>query len=283
VGYLLDRYAWPGALPLYLGDDDKDEEAFGVIKARGGIAILVAARRRKTDADCRLESPQTVRRWLETLPALCSPPGRNNTLGKASSPGVLTKMEQPHDQDVSDEELVRLCRERLPGDPRPFRALVARYRDQVINTAYRFLGNPRDAEDVAQEAFIKVYRGLPNFRATSSFSTWLYRITVNTCKNELRHRSRRPTLLEPDLESLGILLPTVPSAERAVIAHEQGDAVQDTLNRLSATYREALILRDIQGLSYREIATVLGIALSATKMRVRRARLAFRELYGRET
>jgi len=68
-------------------------------------------------------------------------------------------MEQPHDQDVSGEELVRLCRERLPGDPRPFRALVARYRDQVINTAYRFLGNPRDAEDVAQEAFIKVYRG----------------------------------------------------------------------------------------------------------------------------
>ena len=60
-------------------------------------------------------------------------------------------MEQPHDQDVSGEELVRLCRERLPGDPRPFRALVARYRDQVINTAYRFLGNPRDAEDVAED------------------------------------------------------------------------------------------------------------------------------------
>ena len=67
VGYLLDRYAWPGALPLYLGDDDKDEEAFGVIKARGGIAILVAARRRKTDADWRLASPQAARHWLETL------------------------------------------------------------------------------------------------------------------------------------------------------------------------------------------------------------------------
>ena len=67
VGYLLDRYAWPGALPLYLGDDDKDEEAFSVIKARGGIAILVAAGRRKTDADYRLASPQAVRHWLETL------------------------------------------------------------------------------------------------------------------------------------------------------------------------------------------------------------------------
>ena len=282
VDYLLDRYAWPGALPLYLGDDDKDEEAFGVIKARGGIAILVAARRRKTDADCRLESPQTVRRWLETLPALCSPPGRNNTLGKASSPGVLTKIEQPHDQDVSDEELVRLCRERLPADPRPFRALVARHRDRAINTAYRFLGNPRDAEDVAQEVFIKVYRGLPDFRATSSFSTWLYRITVNTCKNELRHRSRRPTLLEPDLESLGILLPTVPSAERAVIAREQRDTIQKALDRLSETHREVLILRDAQGLSYEEIADVLGIGLSAAKMRVRRSRLAFQELYKQE-
>ncbi len=67
VDYLLNRYGWPGALPLYLGDDDKDEDAFGVIKARGGIAILVAAEPRNTRADCRLESPQAVRHWLEML------------------------------------------------------------------------------------------------------------------------------------------------------------------------------------------------------------------------
>ena len=192
-------------------------------------------------------------------------------------------MEQPCDQDLSDGELVRLCQERLPGDLRPFRTLVARYRDQVINTAYRFLGDPHDAEDVAQEVFLKVYRGLPGFRATSSFSTWLYRITVNTCQNELRHRSRQPSLLEPDLEGLGIRLPTVPSAEQVTIAREQRDAIQDTLNRLSETDREALTLRDVQGLSYQEISAVLGIGLSAAKMRVRRARLAFRELYSPET
>jgi trehalose 6-phosphate phosphatase len=68
VDYLLEGYPWPGALPLYLGDDDKDEEAFGVIKARGGIAILVASEARVTEADCRVESPQAVRRWLGTLP-----------------------------------------------------------------------------------------------------------------------------------------------------------------------------------------------------------------------
>jgi len=68
VEYLLFRYPWPGALPLYLGDDDKDEEAFGVIKARGGIAILVAPEPRETKANCRLESPQAARHWLETLP-----------------------------------------------------------------------------------------------------------------------------------------------------------------------------------------------------------------------
>jgi len=121
-------------------------------------------------------------------------------------------------QGLSDEELMRLCQERLPGDPRPFRTLMARYRDQVMNTAYRFLGDPHDAEDVAQEVFLKVYRGLSDFRAESSFSTWLYRITINTCKNELRRRSRQPTLLEPDgstelaqvLESLGILLRAAP-------------------------------------------------------------------------
>jgi trehalose-phosphatase len=67
VTYLLDHYPWPGALPVYLGDDDKDEEAFGVIKARGGIAILVAREPRNTQADCRLESPQAARHWLQTL------------------------------------------------------------------------------------------------------------------------------------------------------------------------------------------------------------------------
>ena len=182
-----------------------------------------------------------------------------------------------------DEELIHLCQERLPGDPRPFRDLVARYRDQVINIAYRFLSDPHDAEDVAQEVFLKVYRGLPDFRAESSFSTWLYTITVNTCKNKLRRRSRRPSLLEPDLESLGILLPTVPSVEQVVIVHEQRDAIQDTLDRLNETDREALILRDVQGLSYQEITAVLGIGLSAAKMRVRRARLAFQERYLPET
>jgi RNA polymerase sigma-70 factor (ECF subfamily) len=192
---------------------------------------------------------------------------------------MLTKVEQPHTHDVSDEELIRLCQERLPGDPRPFHALVTRYRDRVMDTAYRFLGDRLDAEDVAQEVFLKVYRGLPGFRATSSFSTWLYRITINTCKNELRRRSRRPSLLEPDLESLGIPLPTTPSVEQVVIVHEQRDAIQDTLDRLSETDREALILRDVQGLSYQEISAVLEIALSAAKMRVRRARLAFREVY----
>jgi len=186
-------------------------------------------------------------------------------------------------QDASDEELVRLCQKRLPGDLRPFHALVNRYRDRVINISYRFLSDPHDAEDVAQEIFLKIYRGLPDFQARSSFSTWLYTITSNTCKNRLRRRDRRPSLLEPDLESLGIRLPKNPSTEQFVIARERRDAIQETLEELSETYREALILRDIQGLSYREISKVLEIGLSAAKMRVRRARLAFQKLYERKT
>jgi len=188
-----------------------------------------------------------------------------------------------HDHGPSDEELVRLCQERLPGDRRPFRALAKRYRDKVINTAYRFLSDQQDAEDVAQDVFLKVYRGLSEFRAEASFSTWLYRITVNTCKNELRRRSRYPTLLEPDLETLGIYLSNTPSAEQSVLTREKRDIIQRTIEQLPATHREALILRDIQGLSYRETAAVLEIGLSAAKMRVRRARLAFRDIYGRDT
>ncbi|MGD2164648.1 MAG: sigma-70 family RNA polymerase sigma factor [Anaerolineae bacterium] len=172
-----------------------------------------------------------------------------------------------------------MCQERLPADRRPFRILMARYRDKVVNTAYRFLSDPRDAEDAAQDIFLKVYRGLCDFRAESSFSTWLYRITVNTRKNELRRSSRHPTLLTPDLEGLGIHVPTMPSAEQTVIAHGRRDAIQATIGQLSETHRETLILRDIQGLSYQEIAQVLEIGLSAAKMRVRRARLAFRDLY----
>ena len=193
------------------------------------------------------------------------------------------RAESTYSQSLPDEELIRLCQERLPGDPRPFYALVVRYRDRVMNTAHRILGDPRDAEDMAQEVFLKVYRGLPDFRGESSFSTWLYRITINACKNELRRRSRRPTLLEPDLESLGLLLPAAPSTEQAVTTREQRDAIQETLDRLSETDREALILRDVQDLSCQEIAETLGTGLSAAKMRVQRARLAFRELYGRET
>jgi RNA polymerase sigma-70 factor (ECF subfamily) len=193
------------------------------------------------------------------------------------------RAEPTYDQSLSDEELIRLCQERLPGDPRAFYALVTRYRDRVISTAYRFLGDPRDAEDMAQEVFLKVYRGLPGFRGESSFSTWLYRIAVNTFENELRRRSRRPTLLEPDLESLDFVLPPTPSAEQTTIDHERQDVIQETLNQLSESHREALILHDVQGLSLQEIAEVLDIGLSAAKMRVRRARLAFRELYPRET
>ena len=192
-------------------------------------------------------------------------------------------LEQLQGQGLPDEELVRLCQERLPDDPRAFHVLVERHRGYVISVAYRFLGNLHDAEEAAQEVFLKAYRGLPAFRCESAFSTWLYRITINTCKNELRHRSCRPTLLDSDLESLGFFLPPEPSAEDSALAHEQNDAVQEALDGLSVNDREALILRDVEDLSYQEIAQVLGISLSAAKMRVRRARQAFREVYSRET
>ncbi len=177
---------------------------------------------------------------------------------------------------LSDEELVALCRQRLPGDSRPFTALVLRYQQRVLATCFRFMGDWDDAEDQAQEVFIKVYGGLRRFEGRARFSTWLFQIAVNVCRTALRKRSRRPKLAEAPLLDLGRLLPSSESAEEVIVARAEADMVNQALQTLREDEREVLTLREAAGLTYQEIAETLDIGLSAAKMRVMRARLALR-------
>jgi RNA polymerase sigma-70 factor (ECF subfamily) len=180
---------------------------------------------------------------------------------------------------LSDEELVALCQERLPGDPRPFSALVSRYQERVMATCLRLMGNKPEAEDQAQEVFIRVYRGIKNFEGRAKFSTWLFQISANTCRTALKKRGRRLQLKENLLSDPEILFsPARPLEEAALVQAETGMVTQ-ALQMLSEEERVILTLRETDELSYQEIADTLDIGLSAAKMRVMRARLALKHAY----
>jgi RNA polymerase sigma-70 factor (ECF subfamily) len=165
---------------------------------------------------------------------------------------------------VDDEaRLVALARS---GHAEAFAHLVLRHQVRVYRIALRMLGNPADAEDAAQEAFLAAWRGLDRFRFDSSFSTWLQRIVVNRCLNVLR--ARRSTPEQPaDHEPVAIGGP-----QEAVEVYEQMAALRRALQRLTPEQRAAFVLRYLEGCTLEEIARVLGISLSAVKSRLHRAR-----------
>lgn len=182
---------------------------------------------------------------------------------------------------ITDEALVQRAQE---GDTGALNALLDRYNPKVYNFAYRMIGNHPDAADAAQEALVKVYLHLRRFRGESAFSTWLYRLVVNTCRDELRRRSRIST------ESLDAPYETeTGNLEREMKAVEDGPeelvqrlevsyAVHRAIGKLREDYRALIVLRDLQDLSYREIGEVTGLTVGTIKSRLHRARLAFRSL-----
>jgi RNA polymerase sigma-70 factor (ECF subfamily) len=179
--------------------------------------------------------------------------------------------------ELTDAELVALCQANLPNETRAFRELVRRYDQRVFGTCFRMLGNREDAEGHSQEIFLSVYKNIGQFEGRSSFSTWLYAITLNSCRNALRKRQRRPAISEHPIDELLDLLPSEePDPEEATVAREERDLVQAALDALDDETRSILILRELDGLAYDEIAEIVGISLSATKMRIHRARLALR-------
>lgn len=185
-------------------------------------------------------------------------------------------LRQRGDQMTREEEL-RTVESVLGGDVNAFETLVLSYEKNVYNLALRMVKNPEDASDMAQEAFIRAYNSLASFRGESKFSVWLYGIVSNVCLDFLRSRSRHPTVslsVENDEgEETELDIPDESQSPEALLERRlTRDSVRRGLDALSEEYRQILLLREIQGLSYDEIAETLSMELGTVKSRIFRAR-----------
>jgi RNA polymerase sigma-70 factor (ECF subfamily) len=166
------------------------------------------------------------------------------------------------------------------GDREAFGLLVSKYQRKLLRLVMRLVRDPAEAEDVTQEAFIKAYRALPNFRGESAFYTWLYRIGVNTAKNWLlSHGRRMPTVSEiSDDETEGIedggLLRHDETPDRVLMSRQIGETVNAAMEALPEDLRTAITLREIDGLAYEEIAQVMDCPIGTVRSRIFRAREA---------
>lgn len=183
------------------------------------------------------------------------------------------------ERDVDQQLVERVQR----GDKHAFDLLVSKYQRKLGRLISRFVRDAGEAEDVTQDAFIKAYRALPGFRGESAFYTWLYRIGINTAKNHLLANKRRAPTSTPfdveDAESFeeASLLREVSTPENELMSKQVVDVVQASLQQLPEDLRSALTLREIEGLSYEEIANVMNCPVGTVRSRIFRAREAVAE------
>jgi RNA polymerase sigma-70 factor (ECF subfamily) len=168
------------------------------------------------------------------------------------------------------------------GDLAAFEELVVMYQKQIYNLGYRMMGNEEDACDMAQEAFLKAFKSIRKFTGRSSFGTWVYRIAVNVCIDELRKRKRvklYPVVHNDNPENGGgkLITDTGDLPEDRIERRETREQVQRAINRLAEEHRVIIILRDIQGKSYQEIADILNLNIGTVKSRISRARQSLKE------
>ena len=179
--------------------------------------------------------------------------------------------------DVSDLSLVRRVQR---GDKGAFDALVLKYQHKLVKLVMRYVRNPAEAEDIAQEAFIKAYRALPQFRGDSAFYTWLYRIAINTAKNAVVSRDRSP--IEYDLDrhntdesyDMQGRMKDSETPEGLVLTDEIRTTVNAAIDCLPEDLRTAIVLRELEGLSYEEIAAAMDCPVGTVRSRIFRAREA---------
>ena len=232
---------------------------------------------------------------------------RGTSLGSRRSKSVMRALDAPTDlgppleatapastpapaAGLGEAWLLRRLRRR---EPEAFREMVTRHQTPFYSLCLRMLGNPTEAEDVAQDVFVRCFVSIERFRGDSSLSTWLYRIAVNLCKNRLKHLSRRRWGLFDRFEELAERLlgerpgigssmgEALPPPDAALTGSQTEHLVQRALSTLEVEHRELLILRDIEGLSYADVQAVTGLAEGTVKSRLHRARLALKAAYER--
>jgi RNA polymerase sigma-70 factor (ECF subfamily) len=185
---------------------------------------------------------------------------------------------------MGDREIDQALVERAQtGDKHAFELLVAKYQRKLVRLLSRFIRDPAEVEDVAQEAFIKAYRALPSFRGDSAFYTWLYRIGINTAKNYLVSQGRRaPTTTEFDAEEAESFedadqLRDLNTPEASMLTKEIAQTVNGAMESLPEDLRTAITLREIEGLSYEDIAQIMNCPIGTVRSRIFRAREAIAE------
>ncbi len=173
-----------------------------------------------------------------------------------------------------DQELVERVQR---GDKKAFDLLVLKYQRKVVNLVSRYVRNQSEALDVTQEAFIKAYRALPNFRGESAFYTWIYRIAINTAKNHIVAQGRRPPVSDLDAGTaeqmdIGIRLQENTTPENQLLQDEIAETVRDAIESLPEDLKTAIKLRELEGMSYEEIASAMSCPVGTVRSRIFRAR-----------
>jgi len=181
-------------------------------------------------------------------------------------------MQIDHGRPDDDAKLIERS---LKQDSDAFGQLVERYATVIVNLAYRMVGDRTEAEDLAQETFVAAFKALPRFRADSKFSTWLYRIAANKCKDWLR--AKRPWQGVQDVDVDEVLDAGVAAEERTperLLSQQQvAEQLDRAIQRLPPLYREAFVLKHVEGLSYEEMQEIVGVNADTLKMRVYKGRL----------
>ncbi len=182
----------------------------------------------------------------------------------------------PVSESTSDANLVKRVQQ---GDRKAFDLLVLRYQHKIIKLIMRYVREPADAHDIAQDAFLKAYRALPRFRGDSAFYTWMYRIAINTAKNHLVAQKRRPVDFDLDLQDsepfdVQHLLKDIDTPEGLALTDEIRQTVQDAIAELPPDLRTAIVLREMEGMSYEQIAQTMECPVGTVRSRIFRAREA---------
>ena len=182
----------------------------------------------------------------------------------------------------ADQALVKRVQQ---GDNTAFDLLVLRYQHKIVQLVMRYVRDPQEALDVSQEAFLKAYRAMPNFRGDSAFYTWLYRIAINTAKNHLVAGKRRPLdynldLQDPEQYEMHARLKDTDTPEGLVLTEEIHETVQKAIDNLPSDLRTAILLREMEGMSYEEIAQTMECPVGTVRSRIFRAREAIDKKIG---